>query len=198
MLGRLKFFFGDNKGRGCAGYGLKIGEPQTPLSERLYPIDTKAFILKESNRISPEIVDLYKKGWSLRDIAREYGCSRHKVYSQVKKAGVKLRENSAQATPNRKNGVKQNVLPYYGFCYFEGRITPDPREFPALKLIHRLWKDQRTIHQITLELNRVKIPSRQRKQWSWAAVKNIVQRFEQGIVTLHGGSRYKLNSFSKK
>lgn len=168
----------------------KIGDRSFPLYEHLYPIDTKTFFLKEPSRISPETAVLYRKGWSLRDIAHELGCSKGKVRSDLKKAGVELRESVAQATPDRQSGGKQHALPYYGFCYFEGRITPDTREFPVLKLIHRLWKEQKTIHQITQELNRSKTPSRKGKQWSWAAVQNIVKRFEQGTVTLHRGGRY--------
>ena len=57
------------------------------MSERLYPIDCEAFSVKEPNRISSEGAALYQKGWSLRDIAREFGCSKNKVRAQLKKAG---------------------------------------------------------------------------------------------------------------
>ena len=137
------------------------------------------------------MADFYRKGWSLRDIARECGCSKNKIRNDLQKAGIELRERSAQSTPCRADSGKQSALPYFGFCYFDGRIVPDPREFPILKLIHRLWKDRKTIHQITQDLNRSKTPSRKGKEWSWAAVQNIVKRFEQGIVTLHGRSGYK-------
>jgi hypothetical protein len=49
------------------------------------------------------------------------------VRVDLHKAGVELRENIVQATPRRASGGKQDALPYYGFCYFEGRIAPDPR-----------------------------------------------------------------------
>ena len=167
----------------------KNGDPRLPLYERLYPIDSKAFSLKESYRISFEGAVLYRKGWSLRDIAREFGCSKNKVRSELQKAGQEIREGTIQATHNRKTAGKQAALPYFGFCYFEGRIVPDPREFPTLKRIHRLWKNRRTIHQITQELNRSKILSRKGRPWSWAAVQNIVRRFEdKKLVLLKGGN----------
>ena len=133
----------------CVGssFGFFYGDPSFPLSERLYPIDCKAFSLKESDRISAEGAVLYQKGWSLRDIGRELGCSKNKVRAELQKAGQKIREGTIQATHNRKtNAGKQGALPYFGFCYFEGRIVADPREFPTLKLIHRLWKQEKTIH----------------------------------------------------
>ncbi len=169
---------------------LTNGEPRASLSERLYPIDTKDFSGIKQRRISPEMIALYRKGWSLRDIAREYGFSKNKVNADLRRAGVILRENITEATPHRKSGGKQAALPYFGFCYFEGKIAPDTREFPTLKLIHRMWKNRKTIHQITLELNRTKIPSRKGREWSWAAVQNIVKRFEQKTVVLHPGGRY--------
>ena len=89
-----------------------------------------------------------------------------------------LRESIAQPTSRRGLG-KQGALPYYGFCYSEGQIVRDPKEFPVLKLIHRLWQEEKAIHQITQELNRQKIPSRKGRRWSWAAVRNIVRRFVQ-------------------
>lgn len=155
------------------------GDPRPSLYELFYPIDTIQFSLKARVPISPEAVDLYRKGWSLRDIAREYGCSKGKVMLALRKAGVPLRESIALPTSRRGVG-KQGVLPYYGFCYSEGRIVRDPKEFPTLKLIHRLWKDKKTIHQITVALNRARIPSRKGKRWSWAAVRNIVERFGRG------------------
>lgn len=147
--------------------------------------------MKDDGRISSEMADLYGKGWSLREIARECGCSKTRVRSCLLKEGHEPRETRAQATHDRKvGGGKQGALPYFGFCYFDGGIVPDPREFPALQLIHRRWKEQRTIHQITLELNRTKIPSRKGKIWSWAAVQNIVNRFKDRKVILHKGGRY--------
>src|SRR6266404_1733505 len=96
-----------------------FGDPSFPLSERLYPIDNKSFFIKEPVRISSEGLALYQKGWSLRDIARECGCSKTKVYADLRKAGIEPRKNVVQATPQRKmNGGKQGALPYFGFCYF--------------------------------------------------------------------------------
>ena len=168
------------------------------MSERLYPIATKEFFLREPIRISAEAAKLYQKGWSLRDIALEFGCSKNKVRADLKKVGIVLRESIAQPTYLRKiESGKQSSAPYFGFCYFNGRIIPDPREFSTLKLIHRFWKSRKTIHQITLELNKLKLPSRKGKEWSWAAVQNILKRFDEKTVVLHKGGRFEFLSKSK-
>ncbi len=168
-----------------------VGDPSFPMYELFYPIDTKEFSLKNEVRITCELAVLYQKGWSLRDIARETGCSKNKVRSSLLKSGLELRDQFPQATFARgMSGGKQGALPYYGFCYFEGEIVRDPREFPTLQLIHKSWKKKQTTHQITQQLNQANLPSRTGKVWSWAAVSNIVTRFEQQIVILQKGGRY--------
>lgn len=161
------------------------------MYELFYPIDTKEFYFKNDTRISSEVTNLYEQGWSLREIARENGCSKNKIRSSLVKAGLEMRDRVPQATSRRGlSGGKQGALPYYGFCYFEGKIVRDPHEFPTLQLIHNGWKKKQTIHQITQQLNQAKRPSRTGKAWSWAAVSNIVARFEKGIVILHKGGKY--------
>lgn len=178
--------------------GLKLvknGEPRLPINELLQAIDFTEFIVKISKRISAEdnqnAAEMYSKGMSLREISKQLGMSKNGVRSSLLRAGHKLREPAPKATHMRslKSG-KQSALPYYGFCYFEGKIVKDPREFPILQRIHRLWSQGRTIHQINLELNRAKLPSRKGRAWSWAAIQNIVARFENKQVVLLAGGKY--------
>jgi hypothetical protein len=136
-----------------------------------------------------------KKKWvvcrSLKDIAREFGCSKNKIRKDLLKAGLELRSKSTQATDRRDvSAGKQGALPYFGFCYLEGKIVKDPREFPTLQMIHQCWQGKRTAHQIVQELNHLKILSRTGKTWSWAAVQNILDRFELGKVSIQKGGRY--------
>lgn len=159
------------------------------------PLISHRFILIIKTRISAAdaktIAEKYENGCSLRDIAFLFGFSKNKVRSEVKRNGLELRSRRPQATHQRslKSG-KQSALPYYGFCYFEGKIVKDPREFPVLQMIHRYWSQGKTIHQINLELNRAKILSRTGKVWSWAAIQNLVIRFETKKVILHKGGKY--------
>lgn len=174
---------------------LTNGEPCFPITELLQAIDFTAFTVKISKRISAEdnknIVEMYSKGMSLSDISNQLGMSKNGVRSSLLRAGQELRNPAPKVTHKRllKSG-KQAALPYYGFCYFEGKIVKDPREFPTLQKIHRLWSQGRTIHQINLELNRAKLPSRKGKTWSWAALQNIVARFENKQVILSKGGKY--------
>lgn len=165
------------------------------ISERIYPVDFKHHFFETRNRISLKdargIAEKYENGFSLRDLAKLYGYSKTKIRSSLKRQGLKPRAGVTQATHERTlRSGKQCALPYYGFCYFEGQIVKDPREFPILQMIHRYWSKGKSIHQINLELNRAKVLSRKGKTWSWAAIQNIVVRFETKKVILSKGGKY--------
>lgn len=137
------------------------------------------------------IVEKYKSGSSLGQIAKLLGYSKCKIRTELKKAKVIIRASLTQETNQRPiNSFKQSALPYYGFCYFEGQISKDPREFPVLLKIHMQWSQGRNAHDITKSLNEAKILSRKGKTWSWAAVKNILNRFDDKKIILTKDGKY--------
>lgn len=82
--------------------------------------------------------------------------------------------------------------PFYGFCYFEGEITKHPTEFPILQNIHKMWLEGKSIHSINLDLHKRKIKAREGGKWSWAAIQNIIKRFESKQIVIHHGGKYEL------
>lgn len=142
---------------------------------------------------SKKSVSYTKKRFSVSDISKQLGFSKGKVLRLMKLAGLKSRPKMAHAEKDRllKHG-KQSALPYYGFCYFEGRVTKDPKEFPTLQIIYSRFGAGKTIQEIVLELNRKKLPSRKGKSWSWAAVQNIVNRIKDKKLILKTGGDYEL------
>jgi hypothetical protein len=83
---------------------------------------------------------------------------------------------------------KVQARPPFGFCFLDGEITKDTREYPVLTLIHSRWKSGQNANSITAFLNARGIRSRLGKEWSWRAVRNIVQRFEQNKIVINGGT----------
>src|ERR1035437_3817546 len=68
-LNRRWALYGGSKKQVNSSNTIDVGEPRGSLSERFYPIDTKSFFVKCGIRISAQLIELYRKGLSLRDIA---------------------------------------------------------------------------------------------------------------------------------
>jgi recombinase len=65
-----------------------------------------------------------------------------------------------------------------------GKIVIHPKEYKTLLLIQKLWLKGMNPNAISTQLNRQRIPSRMAKQWSWNAVKNIVDRLKKKQIPL--------------
>ncbi len=163
----------------------KLGDPSLLISERIYPVDFVSHIFQHKLRFSKIVIAEYNKGLSLSEIATKINKSKNFVRSCLLKGGVKLRNRYAEAMTLRKlRRGKQGARPYYGFCYFEGAIVKDPREYSTLVLIHGFWKEGMTNHQIVKELISRGLLSRTGRMWSWAVVHIIVTRFKDGLVKI--------------
>lgn len=169
------------------------GDPTPPISKRQQAIDLIDFPLSEKPDFSKNFVEKYEKGFSVKEISIQYGCSKHKVLATLKRNNVNMRPARVFTTgvASRNKGRRSNK-PFYGFCYFEGEIIKHPTEFPILQLIHNLWAEGRSIHSINLDLDKRRAKAREGGKWSWAAIRNIVQRFESKEIVIKKGGKYEL------
>lgn len=172
----------------------KIGEPSAQISKPAQPLGITHICISERPDYSKEIVDKYLSGSSASDIAKLYSCSKQKILSILKKNKINMRPARSVTTRTAvlQQKAKSGARPFYGFCYFEGALAKHTLEFPVLLKIHRLWAEGRSIHQINQELDKHKIKSREGKKWSWAAIRNIVERFEKEILIISKGGKYEL------
>ena len=140
------------------------------------------------NQQTPEVIKLYAKGLSLRDIEARLGISKTKARSLLLKAGISLRD-SAKERERVTQGTKSKkaVKPPYGFCFDEGRVVRHPKEYPHLLAIIRRWKAGQPLNSIATWLNGKKIRSPMGKQWSWNSIANIIQRIKSGQLIEKGG-----------
>ena len=144
-------------------------------------------------RISEIFVDLYENGLSLTDISRQTGKAKNTIRDSLLRNGTKMRTKVAvPVTYAVRSAGKGNIRPYYGFCYFQGKIVPDPREYENLALIHRLWSSETNPNCFADTLNAKKIPARSAAKWNRNSVVNIITRFETKQVTLTKGGSYEL------
>jgi hypothetical protein len=84
----------------------------------------------------------------------------------------------------RKGRGKTKAHPPFGFCYFEGEIIKDPKEYPTIQLIQNLWKQGISISSIVLHLDGRGIQSRMKKPWAYNVIKSIIRRLQDGSLEL--------------
>ena len=142
----------------------------------------------EFQTFSDKIVQLYKNGLSTTDIAKQVGKATSTINSILKKAKIEMRPNRlASFETTRKLVGKRAVRPPYGFCYFQGQIVPDQREYENLLLIYNLWVEGSDAGSIKKHLNDKKIPPRSAQQWSRDSIKLILKRFQEKLIIYQGG-----------
>lgn len=138
--------------------------------------------------ISEKFAQLYNKGLSLKDISKQTGKAKSVIRESLIRAGVELRGNVAvPISKMRAEGGKTNIRPPYGFCYFQGQIVPDQKEYENLMLIYQLWKANTNPNRISDLFNEKKIEPRIAKFWNRNSIVNILARFEQKQIVLEGG-----------
>ena len=166
---------------------LGIGCGEATLPELFQAHVILDILCADTEAISETFVELYKKGLSLRDIAKHTGKCKTMVRSHLLKAGIDLRPKEPTSVHQswREPG-KQRIRPYYGFCYFQGKVVPDPREYDNLLLIHRLWRQGNNPNRIADTLNKKKVLGRKSAGWNRNSVVLVLKRFEQGIISIKG------------
>ena len=85
---------------------------------------------------------------------------------------------SVKLLENQRQTFKNSAPPPYGFCYLEGRLQKDPREYPILQIIEKQRQIGRTPTEIARYLDGKGFKTRLGKAWTQAHVFNIVQRIK--------------------
>ncbi len=142
----------------------------------------------DSQVIIETYAELYRKGLSLSDISKQTGKSKSVIRENLARAGIELRSNVAIPISKMKTKEgKTNAQPPYGFCYFQGQIVPDQKEYENLMLIYQLWKTNTNPNRISDLLNEKKIVPRTAKFWNRNSIVNIITRFKQKQIIFKGG-----------
>ncbi|MBL7545531.1 MAG: hypothetical protein JNL11_17055 [Bdellovibrionaceae bacterium] len=127
----------------------------------------------------------YDQGYSIYEIAEQFGLSYSTVRNQLVKLGVTLRTNkSVSFSPNQRQTFKNSAPPPYGYCYLEGRLQKDPREYPILQMIEKQRQLGRTPTEIAKFLSGKGFKTRHGKLWRQAHVFNIVQKLKTKKLSL--------------
>lgn len=126
---------------------------------------------------------LYRQGLSISDIEDQTGLKRHSIWKCLQKHKHELRpQNPVPFERWRQGHGKMSARPPFGFCYFQGQVIKDPREYPTLQLIQSLWKQGTSISSIVRKLDEKGIRTRMKKPWSYNVIKSIIGRLADGSM----------------
>lgn len=164
------------------------GSEHHPTSEPHYPAVIIELPESETQAINSKFAELYINGYSLRDISMSTGRAKSVIQRSLVSMGIELRPNVATPFFRQKKEVgKSNIRPPYGFCYFQGKVVPDQKEYENLMLIYQLWKLGTNPNRIADTLTEKKIKPRLAKSWNRNSIINILNRFENKQIILKGG-----------
>lgn len=139
-------------------------------------IEIQVHLISQEN---PEMKAFYEQGHSIEDVGRLLGLSFSTVRRQLLKQRVTLRSNkSVIFIGNQRQTFKSGAPPPYGYCYLDGALQKDAREYPVLQIIDKQRQIGRTPTEIARYLADRKFKTRHGKLWNQALVFNIVQRLK--------------------
>ena len=167
---------------------VRSGSQTHTLPELLQPHKTIELSSIRQQLISDELVKMYQSGMSLADLAKQTGIAQTTIRARLIKSGIEMRPKfSIPFEQARRKTGKRNILPYYGFCYFQGRVVPNPKEYDHLMKVYNLWKMRMNPNAIAKHLNSKKIPPRSATNWNRNSIVNIINRFEKRLIVFKNG-----------
>lgn len=122
---------------------------------------------------------LYEQGHSVNDIADLLGLAYSTVRDRLERQQVTLRPGkSVSFLNNQRQTFKNSAPPPFGFCYLEGQLQKDPREYPVLQIIEKQRQQGRSPTEIARFLSDKGFKTRHGKSWLQAHVFKIIQRLK--------------------
>lgn len=162
----------------------EFGSPPRTTCNHGQPHDFIEITFDELSEIGPRLKPLYDKGHSLKELSAMTGIPYSTIRSHLVAVGVTLRTNrSVSSNKILRQGFKNSAPPPFGYCYLDGRLEKDPREYPTFQIIREQWRRGQNPTSIARYLNDRKIKTRTGKAWQQPTVFYIIQRLKSEIAT---------------
>lgn len=159
----------------------EIGSPLPTTGNIARPLDIIEFFAKRSTRIIDIVGPWYDKGLSITDIADQTGVKCYTIWKALKNHKKNLSSQDPVPFERWRQGRgKMKARPPFGFCFFQGEVIKDPKEYPTLLLIQSLGKQGANISSIVRHLDGKGIQSRMGMPWSYNAIKATIRRLKTG------------------
>ncbi len=139
-------------------------------------IEISIHLISQEN---PDLRAFYELGHSIHEIADRLNLPYSTARAQLVKQGVTLRpKKSVSFLKNQRHTFKSSAPPPYGFCYLDGRLQKDSREYPTLQIIEKQRQLGRSPTEIARFLSGKSYKTHHGKTWRQAHVFNIIQRLK--------------------
>ena len=139
---------------------------------------------------------LYRDGLSITEIAEQTGLKRTAIWKALKAHQEDLHPKKAVPYERWRKGHKRTgARPPYGFCFLQGEVVREPKEYPTLLVIYKLWTQGGSIMSILGALTSKGMKSRTGKDWSYGVIKSIVRRIDSGAIIYQFGKLALSESF---
>lgn len=133
-------------------------------------------------------VPLYLEGLSITDIALRTGFKRTSIWKALKTYRDGLQPKKEVPYARWRQGHRRTgARPPFGFSLLEGEVVRDPKEYPTLLLIHKLWTTGSAIMSILQALSDKKLKSRTGRDWSYGVIKSIGKRIDAKDLVMKAG-----------
>ncbi len=137
-----------------------------------------------------KLAESYSSGLSFGEIAKRTGIPKVTVRKTLVDAGVGIRnfKNCRKPSLDLAQVMSSGKTPY-GYCYLEGKLVMDAREYQVVLDMFRMWQAGRSLRAIAFTLNERRVSTRQSKSWRHEVVKNIIERHKKELQK-HKGEEY--------
>lgn len=163
---------------------MKIGSQPTISCNHIQVHDFIQLSIDELTHLAAKFRPLYAQGHSLKEISAMAGVPYSTLRNQFAKDGVTFRPNKSVSSGDIfRRHFKSSAPPPYGYCYIDGGLQKDPREYPTLQIIEKQWQRGANPTDIAKYLNKLGKPSRTGKIWKQPTVYNIVERLKSQSAT---------------
>jgi hypothetical protein len=127
--------------------------------------------------IYEKIVEFSGQGMSPRWIARELKVSKSFVTGALAASKKELqRRSEGTRSPGKCATRTRGGRTPFGFDYLESKLVENPRELHAVQKIIELWNSGGGPTAIARKMNRLKLKTRNGKQWDHSVVSDIIVR----------------------
>lgn len=162
------------------GIGSPVAKSNKPPATKTilpHPHDIIPIFIQKTETVFQRTWPLFQSGMTLKEISLQTGVPKTSIRNAFVKKGVIQDGNPKKTKLARKNAErKTGGVARYGYCWLNGKLVLDPKEYKIVQLILKLSQKGRSVREISNHLNDSDYPTRHGKPWGASAVQSILKQ----------------------